>query len=90
LQQARGQHDFASQEVIIAHFLFVIVSIDSLGGNVDNAIQATLIEAFGTAFLCFIIFTATNPKAAVPQGAVPVFVGVAIGLMVTLLGPLTG
>jgi glycerol uptake facilitator-like aquaporin len=49
-----------------------------------------MIEAFGTAFLCFIIFAATNPKASVPAAAVPVFVGVAIGLMVTLLGPLTG
>jgi glycerol uptake facilitator-like aquaporin len=59
-------------------------------GNVESAFHATVIEAFGTGFLCLIIFAATNPTTSVPPSAVAVFVGVAIGLMVTLLGPLTG
>jgi glycerol uptake facilitator-like aquaporin len=62
----------------------------SLSGNVENAFHATAIEAFGTGFLCLVIFAATNPKTSVPPVAVPVFVGVAIGLMVCVLGPLTG
>jgi glycerol uptake facilitator-like aquaporin len=51
---------------------------------------ATAIEAFGTGFLCLVIFVATNPKTSVPPIVVPVFVKVAIGLMMCVLEDLTG
>jgi glycerol uptake facilitator-like aquaporin len=57
----------------------------SLSEIVENAFHATVVEAFGTGFLCLVIFAATNPKTSVPPVVVPVFVGVAIGLMVCVL-----
>jgi glycerol uptake facilitator-like aquaporin len=73
------------------NILFTLPSLSiSLSGNVENGFHAFLVEAFGTGFLCFCIFMATSPKTAIPPAAVPLLVGVAIGLMVALLGPLTG
>lgn len=62
----------------------------SLSPGVGGPIHAFVIEAFGTAFLLFVIFTITNTKNKVPSAAVPVLVGVGIGCMIFLLGSLTG
>jgi len=61
----------------------------SLSGHVSSSFHAFFLEAFGTAFLVFTVFTLTNAANDVPKGAVPVLVGVAIGVMVNGLGPLT-
>jgi MIP family channel proteins len=61
----------------------------SLSDYVASGFHAFFLEALGTAFLVFIVFMATHPKNSVPSGAVAPCVGVAIGCMVTLLGPLT-
>jgi len=61
----------------------------SLSDFVDNSLHALFLEAFGTAFLVFVIFMITNPANNVPSGAVPILVGIAIGSMVNILGPLT-
>ena len=56
----------------------------------ENGLHAGIIEGFGAGVLCFCIFVATNRKTSIPPTAVPVLVGIAYGLMVALLGPLTG
>lgn len=58
--------------------------------SVDNAVHAFFIEAFATGFLTFVIFSMTHENNPLPSTAVPPAVGVAIGLMVALFGPLTG
>jgi glycerol uptake facilitator protein len=63
----------------------------SLSPAVGGWAQALFIEAFGTAFLTFIIFSATHPSnATVASSAVPLIVGTAIGAMIALLGATTG
>eukprot|EP00545_Synedropsis_sp_CCMP1620_P003622 CAMPEP_0119009208 /NCGR_PEP_ID=MMETSP1176-20130426/4212_1 /TAXON_ID=265551 /ORGANISM="Synedropsis recta cf, Strain CCMP1620" /LENGTH=271 /DNA_ID=CAMNT_0006961677 /DNA_START=96 /DNA_END=911 /DNA_ORIENTATION=+ len=62
----------------------------SLSSGVAGPLHAVFIEAFGTAFLTFCIFAVTNPKNNVPASAVAPLVGTAIGMMVALLGSLTG
>uniref|UniRef100_A0A7S2GQK5 Aquaporin n=1 Tax=Helicotheca tamesis TaxID=374047 RepID=A0A7S2GQK5_9STRA len=62
----------------------------SLSPGVANVGHAFFIEAFGTAFLVFCIFAATNPKNNVPSGAIAPIVGIAIGVMIVMLGNLTG
>jgi glycerol uptake facilitator-like aquaporin len=47
-------------------------------------------EAFGTAFLCFIIFASTHAKNPLPSAAVAPTVGIAYGVMVMMFGSLTG
>jgi len=56
----------------------------------DNGVHAFFIEAFGTAVLTFVIFTVTHLRNPVPGAAVPAIVGIALGSLVTTLGPLTG
>ncbi|KAG7342908.1 MIP family channel protein [Nitzschia inconspicua] len=58
--------------------------------NVANALHATIVEAFGTAFVAFIIFSVTSAHYPVPSAAVPPVVALALGSMMYLLGPLTG
>jgi glycerol uptake facilitator protein len=58
--------------------------------NVSSAMHATWIEAFGTGFVVFIIFSVTSALYPVPSPAVPPVVAVALGSMMYLLGPLTG
>jgi len=63
----------------------------SLSPSVGGWVQALFIEAFGTAFLTFVIFSATHPSnASVASSAVPLIVGSAIGSMIALLGATTG
>jgi glycerol uptake facilitator protein len=62
----------------------------SLSSGVAGSLHAIFIEAFGTAFLTFVIFAVTNPKNNVPASAMAPLVGTAIGMMVALLGFLTG
>lgn len=61
-----------------------------LSPSVGSFMQAIFIEAFGTAFLVFIIFSVTNPKNDVPSSAVPLIVGTAIAAMIATLGATTG
>jgi glycerol uptake facilitator-like aquaporin len=63
---------------------------DSLSDSVIDQYHALFIEAFGTAFLLFIIFIVTSPLYPIPGPAVPPIVALAIGAMMVLLGPLTG
>eukprot|EP00586_Coscinodiscus_wailesii_P002746 CAMPEP_0172490566 /NCGR_PEP_ID=MMETSP1066-20121228/21037_1 /TAXON_ID=671091 /ORGANISM="Coscinodiscus wailesii, Strain CCMP2513" /LENGTH=274 /DNA_ID=CAMNT_0013259095 /DNA_START=101 /DNA_END=925 /DNA_ORIENTATION=- len=64
---------------------------DYWSDNVGSAAQAFYVEAFGTGFLVFMIFAATrSTNAAVPAAAVPLIVGFSIGMMIALLGGLTG
>jgi glycerol uptake facilitator-like aquaporin len=62
----------------------------SLSGVVADAYHACFIEAFGTAFIVFIIFFVTSPLYTIPGAAVPPIAAIAIGAMVAILGPLTG
>lgn len=62
----------------------------SLSAGVGGGLHAVVIEAFGTAFLTFVIFSATNPKNNVPSAAIAPIVGTGIGMMIALLGTLTG
>jgi len=63
----------------------------SLSPFMANAFQAVFIEAFGTAMLTFVIFSCTSPKNnAVPSTLAAALIAVTIGLMNTLLGPMTG
>uniref|UniRef100_A0A7S2U7D9 Aquaporin n=1 Tax=Attheya septentrionalis TaxID=420275 RepID=A0A7S2U7D9_9STRA len=62
----------------------------SLSKGVSGPFHALFIEAFGTAFLTFVIFSVTNPKNKVPSAAVAPLVGCAIGMMIVTLGSLTG
>lgn len=59
----------------------------SLAGT--DMLHAFILEAFGTAFLVFVVFAITNPRNNVPSSAVPVLVGAAIGAMVFTIGPFT-
>jgi len=62
-----------------------------LNPYVTGAVHAFYIEALGTAFLTFMIFAATRKtNNVVPAAAVPPIVGFSIGMMVALLGGLTG
>jgi len=63
----------------------------SLSPFMANAFQAVFIEAFGTAMLTFVIFSCTSPKNnGVPSTLAAGLIAVTIGLMNTLLGPMTG
>jgi len=63
----------------------------SLSSGVSGPLHALFIEAFGTAFLTFVIFSATHANnSTVKDGAVPLIVGTGIGTMIALLGSLTG
>eukprot|EP00542_Grammatophora_oceanica_P019276 CAMPEP_0194031242 /NCGR_PEP_ID=MMETSP0009_2-20130614/4459_1 /TAXON_ID=210454 /ORGANISM="Grammatophora oceanica, Strain CCMP 410" /LENGTH=173 /DNA_ID=CAMNT_0038671339 /DNA_START=1 /DNA_END=522 /DNA_ORIENTATION=- len=63
----------------------------SLSPGVAGPFHAVFIEAFGTAFLTFVIFAITHPKnESVASSAVAPMVGTAIGVMIALLGSLTG
>lgn len=62
----------------------------SLSSGVGGPLHAIFIEAFGTAFLTFVVFSVTNSKNNVPGAAVGPLVGTAIGMMVALCGALTG
>lgn len=57
---------------------------------VSNEFHAIFIEAFGTAFVVFIIFSVTSPFYPIPGPAVPPVVALSLGAMLYLLGPLTG
>lgn len=57
---------------------------------VRNGLHAFFIELFGTFMLTFVIFAVTHSKSTVPTSAVPPLVGITIGCMIALLGPLTG
>jgi len=65
-------------------------SLRSSWVRTDNGVHAFFIEAFGTAVLTFVIFTLTHLHNPVPGGAIPPIVGIALGSLVTTLGPLTG
>lgn len=56
--------------------------------HVSSGWHATLIEAFGTAFVSFIIFSVTSALYPVPSAAVPPVVAVALGSILYVLGPL--
>lgn len=58
--------------------------------DVSGSFHAFFIEFFGTAFLCFIIFASTHTKNPLPSAAVAPTVGMAIGVIVMMLGALTG
>lgn len=62
----------------------------SLSPSIARGVHACFVEAFGTAFLVFNIFAATNAKNKVPAAAVAPIVGISIGMMIALLGALTG
>jgi glycerol uptake facilitator-like aquaporin len=62
----------------------------SLSDAVTDDYHACFIEAFGTAFIVFIIFMVTSPQYTIPGAAVPPIVAIAVGAMVAILGPLTG
>jgi len=62
----------------------------SLSKGVSGDFHAFFIEAFGTAFLCFVIFAATHPKNPLPSAGVAPVVGIAFGMMVCIFGGLTG
>mmetsp|Transcript_733 Transcript_733/g.857 ORF Transcript_733/g.857 Transcript_733/m.857 type:complete len:292 (+) Transcript_733:207-1082(+) len=52
---------------------------------------ALFIEAFGTAFLVFVIFAVTHPKNdAIASTTVPFVIGAALAVLIGTLGPLTG
>jgi glycerol uptake facilitator-like aquaporin len=57
---------------------------------VRNFAHALFIEGFGTSVLVFCMFCLTHRRNPVPGSAVPALVGVAYGLLVATLGPLTG
>jgi len=62
-----------------------------LSDNVNSWLHALFIEAFGTAFLVFMIFSVTHPSNdTFPASAVPLIVGTSIAAMVATLGTLTG
>jgi glycerol uptake facilitator-like aquaporin len=52
--------------------------------------HALFIEAFGTAFVVFVIFLVTSPHYPIPGPAVPPVVAAALGTMLYIVGPLTG
>jgi glycerol uptake facilitator protein len=58
--------------------------------NVSSAMHAMCVEAFGTGFVVFIIFSVTSSLYPVPSPAVPPVVAIALGSIMYLLGPLTG
>lgn len=58
--------------------------------TVANESHALFIEAFGTAVILFVVFSVTSPFYPIPGPAVPPVVAVVIGVMMYLLGPLTG
>jgi glycerol uptake facilitator protein len=62
----------------------------SLNKGVSGNFHAFFMEAFATAFLCFIIFAATHAKNPLPSAAVAPVVGTAFGMMVCIFGGLTG
>lgn len=57
---------------------------------VSNEFHAMFIEAFGTAFVVFVIFIVTSPFYPIPGPAVPPVVALALGAMMYVVGPLTG
>ena len=69
---------------LVHHYIY------SLSKSVSGNFHAFFIEAFATAFLCFIIFAATHVKNPLPSAAVAPVVGIAIGIMVCIFGGLTG
>lgn len=62
----------------------------SLHSGVTNGVHAFFIEAFGTAVLSFALFALTHNKNPIPGAAVPAIVGAVYGVLVAILGPLTG
>eukprot|EP00591_Stephanopyxis_turris_P013464 CAMPEP_0195509570 /NCGR_PEP_ID=MMETSP0794_2-20130614/2472_1 /TAXON_ID=515487 /ORGANISM="Stephanopyxis turris, Strain CCMP 815" /LENGTH=358 /DNA_ID=CAMNT_0040636825 /DNA_START=692 /DNA_END=1768 /DNA_ORIENTATION=+ len=71
-------------------------SIDSARGfgvywtNLPGPGEAFLCEMWGTAMLTFVIFAITSKTNNVPDSAVPAIVGVAIGCIIAIIGPLSG
>jgi len=53
-------------------------------------VTAVLAEAIGTAFLASFIFALTEPRNSMaPRPAVPIFIGVTLALIITIIAPLT-
>jgi len=85
-EDTRGLHR-GSQESILSASAFT--DYWSLSDYVSGTLHAFILEAFGTAFLVFVIFAVTNPKNNVPASAVAPLIGTAIGSMVFLIGSFT-
>jgi MIP family channel proteins len=64
---------------------------DAAAQALVSPLTATLVEAFGTGVLVFVIFALTDPhNAAVPQGnLVPFFIGFTVAILISLFAPLT-
>src|SRR5574340_531688 len=53
-------------------------------------LTAVLAEAIGTAFLASFIFALTEPRNTMtPRPAVPIFIGITLALIITIIAPLT-
>jgi glycerol uptake facilitator protein len=54
--------------------------------------QALLVEAFGTALLCFVVFMILDPRNTTfkNKDGAPIIIGLTVGTMITIFGPLTG
>jgi glycerol uptake facilitator protein len=50
---------------------------------------AFVIEVLGTGMLLYLIFSITDPKGTVPDGAGPALVGVTVATIITMIAPLT-
>jgi len=62
----------------------------SLSEGVSGTTHAFVLEFIGTGFLTFVIFAVTNKKNNIPEGLVAPLIAITIGLMIALLGNLTG
>lgn len=61
----------------------------SLSDLVDGVVHVFILEAMGTAFLVFMFFVFSNQRNRVPEVAIPLLVGLAYGVTVTIIGPFT-